>query len=152
VQISPWMGALLIGFTTTSAISAYHHWCCEFESRSERGVQHYVIKFVSDLRQVGGFFQGPPVTSTNKAERSKSKDWLARNQYNVSEWSDMSIHGLLLQWASTIKIQLSVLVARTVVAVFVWQLDLQLPLQSVLITTDDMSLNLDQSEVYNIRW
>jgi len=35
----------------------YHHWC-EFESRSERGVQHYVIKFVSDLRQVGGFFSG----------------------------------------------------------------------------------------------
>jgi len=23
---------------------------CEFESRSGRGVQHYVIKFVSDLR------------------------------------------------------------------------------------------------------
>jgi hypothetical protein len=27
--------------------------------------------------------------------RSKSKDWLARNQDNVSEWSDMSIRGLL---------------------------------------------------------
>jgi hypothetical protein len=26
-----------------------------------------------------------------------SKDWLARNQNNVSEWSDMSTHGLLLQ-------------------------------------------------------
>jgi hypothetical protein len=33
------------------------------ESRSGRGVQHYVIKFVSDLRQVGGFlsvFRFPP--------------------------------------------------------------------------------------------
>ena len=31
------------------------------------------------------------------ALRSKSKDWLARNQDNVSEWSDMhmSTHGLL---------------------------------------------------------
>jgi hypothetical protein len=29
----------------------------EFESRSGLGVQHYVIKFVSDLRQVGGFLQ-----------------------------------------------------------------------------------------------
>jgi hypothetical protein len=29
----------------------------EFEFRSGRGVQHYVIKFVSDLRQVGGFLQ-----------------------------------------------------------------------------------------------
>jgi hypothetical protein len=27
---------------------------------------------------------------------------LARNQNNVSEWGDMSIHGLLLQWDSTI--------------------------------------------------
>jgi hypothetical protein len=26
------------GFTTTCAISAYHHWCCEFESRSGWGV------------------------------------------------------------------------------------------------------------------
>jgi len=30
------------------------------------------------------------------------------------------------------------------------QLDLQLPMQSVLITTDGVSLNLDQDEVYNI--
>jgi len=35
---------MVVGFTTTYAISAYHHWCCEFESRSGRGVQHYVIK------------------------------------------------------------------------------------------------------------
>jgi hypothetical protein len=34
----------------------------------------------------------------------KSKDWLARNQNNVSEWSDMSTRGLLFQWDSTIKI------------------------------------------------
>jgi predicted LPLAT superfamily acyltransferase len=44
------------------------------------------------------------------ALRRKSKDWLTRNQNNVSEWSDISTHGLLFQWASTIKIQLSVLV------------------------------------------
>jgi hypothetical protein len=42
--------------------------------------------------------------------RRKSKDWLARNQNNVSEWSDMSTGGLLFQWASTMKIQLGVLV------------------------------------------
>jgi hypothetical protein len=42
------------------------------------------------------------------ALRRKNKDWLGRNRDNVSEWSDMSIHGLLVQWASTIKIQLSV--------------------------------------------
>ena len=48
---------MIVGFTTTCAISAYHHRCCAFESRSGRGVQHYVIKFVSDLRQVDGFLQ-----------------------------------------------------------------------------------------------
>jgi hypothetical protein len=41
-------------------LRAYHHWCCEFESRSGRDVQHYVIKFVSDLRRVGGFLWLPP--------------------------------------------------------------------------------------------
>jgi hypothetical protein len=39
--------SVVVGFTTTYAISAYHYWCCEFESRSGRGVQHYVIKFVT---------------------------------------------------------------------------------------------------------
>jgi len=48
---------MVVGFTTTYAIGAYHHWCCEFESRSGRGVQHYVMKFVSDLLQVGGFLR-----------------------------------------------------------------------------------------------
>jgi hypothetical protein len=37
-------------------------------------------------------------------------------------------------------------------AVIVWYLDLQLPVQSVHITTDIVSLNLDQGKVYNIMW
>ena len=32
-------------------------------------IQHYVINFVSDLRQVGGFSPGTPVSSTNKTDR-----------------------------------------------------------------------------------
>ena len=43
----------------------------------------------------------------HSALRKKSKDWLARNQDNVSKWSDTSIRGLLLQTASTINIKLS---------------------------------------------
>ena len=31
------------------------------------------------------------------ALRRKSKDWLARNQNNMSEWSDISTRGLLFQ-------------------------------------------------------
>jgi hypothetical protein len=49
-------------------------------------------------------------SAKHTALRRKSKGWLARNQGNVSEWGDMSINELLFQWASTIKIQLSVLV------------------------------------------
>jgi hypothetical protein len=39
---------------------------CEFESRPGQGIQHYVIKFVSDLRHVGGFLRvlrfPPPIS------------------------------------------------------------------------------------------
>ena len=36
-------------------------------------------------------------SAKHAALRRKSKNWLARNQNNVSEWSDMSIRGLLFQ-------------------------------------------------------
>ena len=49
---------MIVGIKTTYAISAFHHGCYEFESRSGWGVQHYVIKFVSDF----------PVFSTYKTE------------------------------------------------------------------------------------
>ena len=42
---------MVVGFTATYAISAYHHYRCEFESRPGKvySIEHYVIKFVSDL-------------------------------------------------------------------------------------------------------
>jgi hypothetical protein len=50
---------MIVGFTTTYTIpvSTYHHWSWEFEPRSGEvySIQHYVIKFVSYLRQVGSF-------------------------------------------------------------------------------------------------
>ena len=51
--------------------------CCEFESRSGRGVQHYVIKFVSDLWQVVVFLRVlrfPP-----------SKNWPPWYNWNIVE-------------------------------------------------------------------
>ena len=45
-------------------------------------------------------------SAKHAAFRRKSKDWLAQNQDNVSKWGDVSIRGLLFQWASTINIQL----------------------------------------------
>ena len=50
------------------------------------------------------------VSTKHAALRRKSKYWLARNHNNVSEWSDMSTHGLLFQLACTIEIQLSVII------------------------------------------
>ena len=47
-------------------------------------------------------------SAKNSTSRNKSRDWLAQNQSNASEWSDMSTHRLLFQWASTINIQLLV--------------------------------------------
>ena len=41
-------------------------------------------------------------SAKSTALRRKSKDWLDRNQDNVSEWGDMSTRGLLFQLASTI--------------------------------------------------
>jgi len=41
---------------------------------------------------------------------------------------------------------------EVVVAIIVWYLDFQLPMQSVPITTNVVSSNLDQGEVYNIMW
>ena len=56
---------MVVGFIITYAISAYHNYRCEFESLSGEvySIQHYVIKFASDLRQFGGYlrvFRFPP--------------------------------------------------------------------------------------------
>jgi hypothetical protein len=60
---------MVVRCTTTCTTSAYHHWCCEFESCSWRDVQHYVIKFVGDLPQVGCFLRvlqfPPPIKPKN---------------------------------------------------------------------------------------
>jgi hypothetical protein len=44
-------------------------------------------------------------SAKHAAFMSKSKDWLAWNQDNVSEWSDMSV--VSVSYKNTIKIQLS---------------------------------------------
>jgi len=48
---------IAVGFTTTRAVSVYHHYHWEFESRSCEvySIQHNVINLVSDLGQVSGF-------------------------------------------------------------------------------------------------
>jgi len=59
---------MLVGFTTTYAISAYHHYSFEFEPRSWQGysIQHLYDK-VCQWLATGQWFS--PVSSTNKTDR-----------------------------------------------------------------------------------
>jgi hypothetical protein len=40
---------LIFFYINTYAISAYHHWCCEFESRSGRGVHKIVRHNITEI-------------------------------------------------------------------------------------------------------
>ena len=60
-----------------------------FESRSDQ-TKDYKIDIC--------YFSTEHSALRREREREReSKDWLARNQDNVSDWGDMSIHGLLFQ-------------------------------------------------------
>ena len=85
------------GFTTTYAISAYHHWCCELEFRSVavRGVQHYVMKFVGDLWQV--WFS--PVSCTNKTDRHDITEILLKVVLNTIKQANNKNHLVEIDFA-----------------------------------------------------
>jgi hypothetical protein len=76
---------MVVGFTTTYAISAYYHWCCEFKSRSGRGVQLYSLyaKFCQWLATGRWFSPGPPVSSINKTERHDIAEILLKVTLNT---------------------------------------------------------------------
>jgi hypothetical protein len=46
-------------------------------------MQLYWIKFVNDLKQVGGFLPGPPVFSTNKTDRQDMAEILLKVALNT---------------------------------------------------------------------
>jgi hypothetical protein len=46
-------------------------------------IQHYVIKFASDLLQVGGFSLGTPVSSTDKTDRHDITEILLKVALNT---------------------------------------------------------------------
>ena len=80
----------VIVYTTTYAISAYHHWCCEFESLSGLGVQHYMITFVLSLATGRWFSLGAPVSSTNKTDRHDITDILLKVALNTIKETNLS--------------------------------------------------------------
>ena len=63
---------------TTEAVSS------NFVHDEVYSIQHYVIKFVSDLRQVAGFLPpGTPVSSTNKSCSHDIADILVKVALNI---------------------------------------------------------------------
>jgi hypothetical protein len=62
---------VVVGFTTTYAISAYHYWCCEFESRSGRSVVDTPLcDKVCQWPAIGWWFSlCTLVSSNNKTDR-----------------------------------------------------------------------------------
>ena len=66
----------------------YYHWSCEFESRSGEvySIQYYVIKFVSDLRQV--------VSSTNKTFRDDKTEILLKVALRTITITPLRLYGI----------------------------------------------------------
>ena len=61
-------GRMVVGCSGTGAISAYHHWCCEFESRFWRGAPNTTL--VDDICQLlvaGHWFSLDTLVSSTNA-------------------------------------------------------------------------------------
>jgi hypothetical protein len=63
---------MVVGYTTICAISVYHHWSCEFESHSWRGVLDTTLcdKVGQWLATGWRFFPSAPVCSTNNTDHN----------------------------------------------------------------------------------
>jgi len=77
---------MVVGFTTTYAISAYHHWSCEFDSRSWRGVLDTTLcdKVCQWLAAGRWFSPGSPVSSSNKTDRHEITEILLKVALNTT--------------------------------------------------------------------
>ena len=78
---------MVVGFITNCAISALSITTKVVSSNSAPGdvysIQHYVVKFVSDLREVGVFFHVLPVSSTNKTDSHDKTEILLKVALNT---------------------------------------------------------------------
>ena len=76
---------MVLGCTITCAISAYHHWCCEFESNPSEvySMQYYVVKLVSDIATGQWFSPGNPLSSTYKTDRHDMAEILFKVALNT---------------------------------------------------------------------
>jgi hypothetical protein len=76
---------MVVGFTTTYAISAYHHYSCELESHSWRGVLDTTLcdKVCQRLATGWWFSQCTPVSSSNETDRHNITEILLKVTLNI---------------------------------------------------------------------
>ena len=79
------LDCLVVGFTTTYAISVYHYLSCEFESHSWWSVlDTMVCKKVCQWLATGQWFSpGTPVSSTNKIDCHDITEILLKAELNT---------------------------------------------------------------------
>jgi hypothetical protein len=80
---------MVVGFTTTFAISAYHHWCCEFESWSGEGVQYCDKVWVTCNRSI---------SSTNKTDGHDITEILLKVALNTIKQTITNIPKEMIMW------------------------------------------------------
>ena len=64
-------------------MSVKRNWNGDSRSGEVYSIQHYVIKFVTDLRKVGEFSPGIPISSTNKTDRHDIAETLLKVSLNT---------------------------------------------------------------------
>ena len=86
---------MVVGFITTYAINAYHHYSCEFEPRSLRGVLDTTLfdKVCQGHATDRWFSPGIPVSSTNKTDRHDITEMLLKVALNT-----IVPHGLIINF------------------------------------------------------
>ena len=84
---------IVVGYITTHEISASFHWRSEFESCSGvvYSMQHYVIKFVGDSRQVSSFIRP---SSTNKIYHHDKAAILLKVALNIDNSNPLRFTGM----------------------------------------------------------
>jgi hypothetical protein len=92
---------IIIGYTTTYAIIAYHHWCFDSVRISISARCKTCDKVCQWLARGRWFSQSPPASSTNKTDRHDTTEILLRVALNTinQTLSQMTIYMFHLSWA-----------------------------------------------------
>jgi hypothetical protein len=73
---------MVVGFTTTYAISAYHHWCLWVRNSIRARCTTWCDEVCQWLATDRWFSPGPPVSPTNKTDRHDIAELLLNKQTN----------------------------------------------------------------------